>query len=548
MSFVPLKVTGACIATDETLIRNMEHAIAQGLPEVMRQEPAREGVIAVVASGPSVKSQLKLIKEMQAGGTPIVAVKDAHDWLIGEGVIPEFALAIDPQAHRWNCFKRKRSDVHYMIASQCDAAVFEYLEGAQVTIWHPYVMKGQKRPVNRMLIGGGTTSGLRAISLFYVLGYRHFALFGFDSCLDNGVLRVNGDIPKPSEAVSEVRIDKDGESFYCTPGMALQAEHFQTYYEWIPDAQFYGFGKGLIQAIIQKHEDNAQELQRLHEMPKVANNRVSFIHYGGETTASFRYRARNPADWIGASVNDLTADVLVFAKPEPEELMLMARAKARGAWVIVDFCDDHFDWVHYADALRLADAVICPTAGMAAKIKELGKDAMVVPDGYESAEFAPHCNGTNLLWFGHGVNKKSLERIMPDLEPYPLRVVSNFGGTIPWSPQTMDIEFARADIVVLPATDEKKSNNRTLEAIRRGCFVVAEPHPAINHIPGIWLGNIKEGIEWARQNRQEANQRTGTAQRFVAGAFSRQTLAPVWKIAMARPTTSDAEKRSGTVG
>lgn len=546
MSFVPLKITGSCIADDETLFRNMEHAIAQGLPEVLKQEPVREGVIALVASGPSVKTQLKVIKEAQENGTQIVAIKDAHDWLIGEGVIPDFALAIDPQAHRWNCFKRKRSDVHYMIASQCDAAVFEYLEGAKVTIWHPYVMKGQTRPKNRMLIGGGTTSGLRAISLFYVLGYRHFALFGFDSCLDNGVLRVNGDLPKPGDEVSEIRIDQDGESFYCVPSMALQAEHFQTYYEWLPDAKFYGFGEGLIQAIIKKRNDQEAELNSIQAQAK--NDRISFIHSGDETAASYRYRAATPAKWLGGSLNDLTADTLVFAKPQAHELMDIARAKARGAWVVVDFCDDHFDWVHYADALRLADAVTCPTQAMAARIKELGKDAVVVPDGYESAEFAPHCHGTNLLWFGHGVNKKSLERIMPDLEPYPLRVVSNFGGTIPWSPEVMDIEFARADIVVLPATDEKKSSNRTLEAIRRGCFVVAEPHPAINHIPGIWLGNIKEGIEWARQNLQQANENTGTAQRFVAMSFSRQTLTDAWRTATARLTTSDAVKRSGTDG
>ena len=546
MTFVPLKVTGKCVADDETLFGNMEASVARGYQEVLKQEPAKEGIVALIASGPSVRGQLEVIKEMRREGIPIVAVKDAHDWLIGEGVIPDFALAIDPQEHRWNCFKAKHEDVTYMVASQCHAAMFDHLQGHEVVIWHPFVMKGQTRPKNRMLIGGGTTSGLRAISLFYVLGYRHFALFGFDSCLADGVLRVNGDLPKAQDEVSEVRIDPNGKSYYCVPSMALQAEHFQTYYEWLPDAKFYGFGEGLIQAIIKKRNDQEAELNSIQAQAK--NDRISFIHSGDETAASYRYRAATPAKWLGGSLNDLTADTLVFAKPQANELMDMARAKARGAWVVVDFCDDHFDWVHYADALRLADAVTCPTQAMAARIKELGKDAVVVPDGYESQQFTPHCNGTNLLWFGHAVNKHSLERIMPDLEGYQLRVVSNFGGTIPWSPEVMDVEFARADIVVLPATDEKKSSNRTLEAIRRGCFVVAEPHPAINHIPGIWLGNIKEGIEWARQNRQEANQRTGTAQRFVATAYSRQTLAPVWKIATARPTTSDAEKRSGTVG
>lgn len=545
---IPMHVIGRCVADDETLFCNMEQAIERGLPEVLAQETAREGVVCIVASGPSVKTQLDVIRKSKKDGVPIVAVKDAHDWLISEGVIPDYALAIDPQAHRWNCFKAKHPDVHYMVASQCDAQMFEHLAGHEVTIWHPYVTKGQKRPRNRMTIGGGTTSGLRAISLFYVLGFRHFALFGFDSCCEDGVLRVNGDLPKNGDTLNHVMLEEGGDIFYCTPGMALQAEHFQTYYDWLPDASFYGFGKGLIPAIIKKRNEQEAELERIQAAPQVANDRVSFIHWGDATAASYRYRAALPAKWLNGSLNDLTADTLIFTKPQSGELMDIARAKARGAWVVVDFCDDHFEWVHYADALRMADAVTCPTEAMAARIKELGRDAVVVPDGYESAEFTPHCHGTNLLWFGHAVNKHSLERIMPDLEGYPLRVVSNFGGAIPWSPEVMDIEFARADIVVVPFTDPKKSSNRTLEAIRRGCFVVAEPHPAINHIPGIWLGNIKEGIEWARQNLQEANQRIGTAQRSVATSYSRQTLVGAWKSATARLITSDAVKRSGTDG
>jgi hypothetical protein len=66
--------------------------------------------------------------------------------------------------------------------------------------------------------------------------------------------------------------------------------------------------------------------------------------------------------------------------------MDMARAKARGAWVIVDFCDDHFDWVHYKEALRIADAVTCPTETMAKIIKEHGRDATVIGDPYEYPE------------------------------------------------------------------------------------------------------------------------------------------------------------------
>lgn len=543
MSSLPLKITGKCVAEDDILFANMDAAIARGYPQVTEAQAAKTGAILLVASAPSVKGQLELIKKMKAAGSPIVAIKGAHDWLIENGVTPDYALAIDPQEHRIAFYKPQPS-VHYMIASQCHPAMFDNLDGYQVTLWHPYVKKGQDRPKKSMLIGGGTTSGLRAISLFYVLGYRQFELFGFDSCNDGELLRVNGDGLKDGDKLIEVKIDPDGETFNCNMSMALQAEHFQTYYDYLPDATFNGHGRGLIQAIIKKRNQNMIELGGIIDGKNELNERTSFIHWGDKNAASWRYRAKIPAgDW--ASQNDLTADTLIFAKPQANELMDMARAKARGAWVVVDFCDDHFDWLHYQEALRLADAVTCSTTEMAKRIKELGRDATVISDPYEYPEMPPHCNGVNLLWFGHHVNRESLQRILPDLEGYPLRVVSNFDGAIPWSKETMLEEFARADIVVIPATAPYKSANRAIEAIRQGCFVVAEPHPALEGFP-IYIGNIKEGIEWTRQ--QNMNELVSKAQKFVMAEFSPQILIDKWKSATKRPTTSDAEQRNGTVG
>ena len=543
MTFVPLKITGKCVADDETLFTHMENAVARGYPQITKPDEAKDGAIALVASGPSVASQIDVIKKMQANGVKIVAIKDAHDWLLTQGVVPDYALAIDPQEHRIS-FYTPHKGVEYMIASQCHKAMFDNLKGYKVTIWHPYVMEGQTRPKNVMLVGGGTTSGLRAISLFYVMGWRHFALFGYDSCNQGDKLRINGSGLKDGDVLNEIRIEEDGETFYANPSMALQAEHFQTYYDYLPDATFTGYGHGLIQAIIKKREQNAVELQGLIDNNKTQNKRTSFIHWGDKTIASWRYRAQIPSEgW--ATLNDFTADTLIFAKPEANELMHMARAKARGAWVVVDFCDDHFDWVHYKEALRLADAVTCPTEAMAQIIKKHGRDAMVIADPYEYPEAKPHYNGVNLLWYGHGVNKKSLERIMPDLEGYPLRVVSNFGGTIPWSHETMLEEFARADIVIIPKTEEYKSPNRAIEAIRQGCFVVAEPQSSLKNFP-IWLGDIKEGIEWTKQ--QNVNELISKAQKFVTELYTPKILIDKWKTLTALRTTLDAEKRNGTVG
>jgi hypothetical protein len=356
------------------------------------------------------------------------------------------------------------------------------------------------------------------------------------------MLRINGSGLKEGDQLTEIRIEQDGETFYCNAAMALQAEHFQTYYDYLPDSHYYGFGHGLIQAIIKKREQNGIELQALIDNKQKPNDRVSFIHFGDKTSASWRYRAKIVSEgW--AELNDFTADTLIFAKPQANELMHMARAKARGAWVIVDFCDDHFDWVHYKEALRLADAVTCPTETMAKIIKGHGRDATVVGDPYEYPEAKPHYNGLNLLWYGHAVNKHSLERILPDLEGYNLRVVSNFGGAIPWSHETMLEEFAKADIVLTPATAEYKSPNRTIEAIRQGCFVVSERDLGIPHI---YVGNILEGIKWTQT--QDINTLISKAQKFVTDEFTPRILIDKWKTLTKLRTTSDAVIKNGTDG
>jgi hypothetical protein len=95
----------------------------------------------------------------------------------------------------------------------------------------------------------------------------------------------------------------------------------------------------------------------------------------------------------------------------------------------------------------------------------------------------------------------------------------------------------------MPATAEYKSPNRAVEAIRQGCFVVSERDLGI---PEIYVGNIKEGIEWTQT--QNVNQRISKAQKFVTEEFSPKILIDKWKTLTKQRTTLDAEKRNGTVG
>ena len=521
-----------CVADDATLYAHIESALMRQLP-IVRQYEMHEGTAVIVGSGPSVLGQVEAIRTWKAEGAMIVALKDAHDWLIANQIIPHIAIAIDPQAARAKVFATPHRDVTYLLASQVHPEMLDHLKLFHIELWHAYIRKGQQvPPPGTALIAGGTTTGLRAMTLLYTMGFRTMELFGFDSSLTNGVLRLNGTVPRDGEQVHDVTVG--GRTFSCSMSMLAQASEFQNAYEVMPDLTIHAHGDGLIPAIVR--ERAARPIRT-----------TSFIHHMGPSAASFRYRAQIPAAWLNASLNDLTADVVVVSKPESVTIPEVKRCLGNGQSVIVDFCDDHFASQHYRDLVRLADAVTCCSDVLAHTILGLGREATVIHDPYESPECPAHGSGARLLWFGHALNlpDAKLERF----QHYDLHIVSNAPNTIPWSPETMDAEWARADIVILPTPAPYKSANRAIESIRRGCFVVAEPHPSLTKIPGIWIGDIEEGIQWAIQHWPEANRRTALSQIYLSKVYDPHIVACVWSRAIQGcPSTWGLDVAAGPVG
>jgi hypothetical protein len=288
--------------------------------------------------------------------------------------------------------------------------------------------------------------------------------------------------------------------------------------------------------------------------------KINFIHKWDSTSASYRYRSLIPAREIGASVSasaDPSADVFIFTKLQVEEIN-EATFLSENKKVIVDVCED---WMHYEDVFlnqssafpiekaktyaafirntftqmfRIAHGISCSTAELKKLLYINGYTATHINDPYEFDRADPHCSGNKLLWFGHYSNFYSLDRVKDQIVGYPLRIVSNkkckgiTSEVTPWSIDTMLQELAYADIVVVPKTAHFKSANRVVESIRRGCFVVAEPHPSLEGFPGIWIGNIKEGIEWVINNLSEANDRILKAQEYVEIKYSPKTCGDAW--------------------
>lgn len=150
------------------------------------------------------------------------------------------------------------------------------------------------------------------------------------------------------------------------------------------------------------------------------------------------------------------------------------------------------------------------------------KSVVVIPDPYESDEQKADM-GNGLLWYGHESNIKTILPYM-DLNP---KILSGEE----WSRKKQLAMLNDCAIVLIPTDFRRgKSANRMIEAIRNGRFVVAGELPAHDEFKDLmWVGDIREGVEWALSNKKEVIERIKAAQDYVRDRYSPETIGKQWK-------------------
>jgi hypothetical protein len=256
-----------------------------------------------------------------------------------------------------------------------------------------------------------------------------------------------------------------------------------------------------------------------------------------ENLASARYRGYIPIRELEKLGVEMTpaADTLVCSKHGWDPAIV-----GKYRHVIYDVCDDHFDDDHadfYRGMVGRADLVTCNSQAMQSRIREATRvEARVIPDPYELDERPPSW-GEGLTWFGHESNLVDLAREAPRLKGFDIRAVSSpvMPGIIPWSRQAVIDALDRCAVAIIPTgTSPLKSANRLVEAARRGKFVVANPLPAYEEFaPFMWVGDIREGIEWAYAHREQCLARVAQCQDYIRPRFSPERVGRLWLEALA---------------
>lgn len=200
--------------------------------------------IALVGGGPSVKAEIEKLKEFQAAGFPIVACGSSHDYLVSQGVIPDFCTLCDPDPITGAYVTKHNDKTTYLIALSCDPSVFELLKDRKFYVWNCRSDEAAEA-VKEDIVGhvdilGGCTVGLRSISIVMCLGFNNIHFWGFDSCMGSGDAHHAYEFATDQEEVGVVypvrfgdhqenSPDKDGKYYMCSGYQLAQAIHFQQF-------------------------------------------------------------------------------------------------------------------------------------------------------------------------------------------------------------------------------------------------------------------------------------------------------------------------------
>ncbi len=249
---IPLALDVATFNSPEGIPAFIERNIARGLEEFKPALCTNDGTFIICGAGPSLADFGAEIRAERDKGRPICAAKGAHDWLCENGLAPDLFVSIEPRDRR-NNLKCESDRTIYLLASRCAPEIFDHLKDRPVMIWNAASCEEEnaifRKHGYKTLVGGLSTSGLRAVNIGYFLGFRKFVLYGMDSCnaADGMTKRVDG---SQSGQTIEVTVGgPGGRKFTCNVAMAKQAQDYNYLFSMMPDITVDIMGDGLLAAM-----------------------------------------------------------------------------------------------------------------------------------------------------------------------------------------------------------------------------------------------------------------------------------------------------------
>lgn len=258
------EISTANPVSNDQIIRNIRTNITRVIPRVRFGDQKKEPLV-IVGGAPSLPNHLEELKQQKGR---ILAINGVHDYLIDNGIVPWGMMMLDPREDMGKFASKPRKGVRYFIASQVDPQVFDRLSGYDVRLWHACVGAGEQEFLDQtdekwVLLGGGSTCGLRAFHLGMMMGFTEFHCYGMDSCLYGMDHHAYDQDIRESGLEKVVTVHSEGDKFEATAWMYAQAQDFNKLLSYHGDkftVDFHDDG-GLLADVASKHPHRRQAWQ-----------------------------------------------------------------------------------------------------------------------------------------------------------------------------------------------------------------------------------------------------------------------------------------------
>jgi len=242
--------TKNCVPNEE-IHRNIHYSMPKIDRWIVECKP-HTGLAVLVSSGPTFENHLEDIRQYASGVRDgfIVTVKHAHDTLIEKGIIPWACILLDPRDHVQDFIENPHPDVIYFVASMCHPTTLDRLlsSGAKVWGYHAHVGADEEKVLReygkQIMVGGGSTSAVRGISVLHCLGFRRYHLYGYDSCYYE---KPDFSLKTKTGAQKYYEVEVLGRKFWSDSELIAQAQDFEKLIKTERDFQeMEVFGEGMI--------------------------------------------------------------------------------------------------------------------------------------------------------------------------------------------------------------------------------------------------------------------------------------------------------------
>jgi uncharacterized Rossmann fold enzyme len=224
-----LPVLVLCNTPDEELEANIRRNSALDI-DWLAFVPEHKSIAIMVGGGPSLAETLPEIQRHVAKGGVVFAMNGASQYLTSRNIPvhyqviadakPETATLVDPDAEQ------------HLIASQVNPATAD-AAGPHKRLWHLSISEDFDRhfPEHRRkaggyaLIGGGASVGNSALCVAYVLGFRRFEIFGYDSSHRGEASHAYSQ--PMNQFIPTIDVEWAGKNYISSLAMKAQAEKFQ---------------------------------------------------------------------------------------------------------------------------------------------------------------------------------------------------------------------------------------------------------------------------------------------------------------------------------